>query len=293
MPPAALLALATLASAPAFEEMARTSALDELSGVAASRKYDGVLWAHNDSGNDAELFALTREGKLRVTFPVASRNVDWEDIAATPGGDLWICDCGNNKNRRKDLRLLRVKEPDPSKPPATLTPDVVVRFSYAEQKAFPPPPERKNFDAEALFFTGGKLHLLTKHRGDNRVVLYRFDDASGAKPVTPTKIAERDLGEPLIRRLHMVTAADISGNGRVLALLTYGAVYLFSRRGGEPWLHGTPARIPLDPNVTGQAEALTFLGDEVWFGNEDGVLFRLAGVRLAPDKKSGGAARPR
>ena len=32
--------------------------LHELSGIVASRKHPGVFWAHNDSGNPLELFAI-------------------------------------------------------------------------------------------------------------------------------------------------------------------------------------------------------------------------------------------
>src|SRR2546430_1319777 len=44
--------------------------LDELSGLAGSRRRDDVLWTHNDSGNPNELFAIDREGHLLTTFEV-------------------------------------------------------------------------------------------------------------------------------------------------------------------------------------------------------------------------------
>src|SRR4051812_47593093 len=36
----------------------------ESSGVIASRKHSGVFWTHCDSGNDASIYAITREGKF-------------------------------------------------------------------------------------------------------------------------------------------------------------------------------------------------------------------------------------
>lgn len=293
----ALTLVLLLPAAPTWEEIAREDSwsLDELSGMVASRKHPGVLWTHNDSGNDPELFALSLDGKLLAEIDVAAKNVDWEDIALAPGDQLWICDCGNNDNERKDLRLLRVKEPDPKKPPEERHPNLVVRFRYAEQKQFPPEKARKNFDAEGLFFADGKLHLLTKHRGNNHVVLYRFDDLATDRVVTPTKIAERDLGEPPIRKLHMVTAADVSRDEKTLAVLTYGAVFLFQRRAKEPWLMQNPTRVPLDANHTGQIEALTFVRDEIWFANEDGTIFRLKKAAPPPLQRAptaGEAAGP-
>src|SRR5438477_556362 len=37
--------------------------IDESSGLAASRKYPGCLWTHNDSGDSARLFLLDAQGK--------------------------------------------------------------------------------------------------------------------------------------------------------------------------------------------------------------------------------------
>src|SRR5262245_57051971 len=58
---------ATLPSTqPAFEIVGRLDAreISESSGIVESRRYPGVYWTHNDSGNGAEIFAITREGKL-------------------------------------------------------------------------------------------------------------------------------------------------------------------------------------------------------------------------------------
>ncbi|EQD65719.1 integral membrane protein, partial [mine drainage metagenome] len=57
--------------------------LSELSGLAVSPSDPTRYWAHNDSGNPAELFALDRAGhvlaQVRITGATA---FDWEDIAA-------------------------------------------------------------------------------------------------------------------------------------------------------------------------------------------------------------------
>ena len=36
--------------------------LKQASGIIASRNQKGVLWAHNDHGDDARIFALSEEG---------------------------------------------------------------------------------------------------------------------------------------------------------------------------------------------------------------------------------------
>ena len=42
--------------------------LDEISGLASSRAHDDVLWAHNDSGNPARLYAISTRGRLLARF---------------------------------------------------------------------------------------------------------------------------------------------------------------------------------------------------------------------------------
>jgi hypothetical protein len=52
--------------------------LDEISGLAASRRHEDVLWAINDGGNPARLMAINRRGRLLARFEVRGvRNIDW------------------------------------------------------------------------------------------------------------------------------------------------------------------------------------------------------------------------
>src|SRR5436190_12523295 len=54
----------------------------ESSGLAASRCQPNVYWTHNDSGDDAFIFAMDETGKDLGTYEVTNaRNEDWEDIA--------------------------------------------------------------------------------------------------------------------------------------------------------------------------------------------------------------------
>lgn len=50
----------------------------ELSGLALSRAQPRVLWAHNDSGDRARVFAVTTGGRLLATFGVSgAESLDW------------------------------------------------------------------------------------------------------------------------------------------------------------------------------------------------------------------------
>ncbi|VAX19112.1 hypothetical protein MNBD_IGNAVI01-2275, partial [hydrothermal vent metagenome] len=60
--------------------------INEASGIAASRKNPGLFWTHNDSGDNARLFAFDSLGRHRGEFLLAGiQNRDWEDIAIGPG----------------------------------------------------------------------------------------------------------------------------------------------------------------------------------------------------------------
>jgi len=95
--------------------------LEEISGIAASRNNQGVIWAHNDSGGSARVWAFNAKGTHLGTYKlkgVASR--DWEDMAIGPGpipneDYLYIADAGNNKGRVDfNLTIYRVPEPNVS-----------------------------------------------------------------------------------------------------------------------------------------------------------------------------------
>lgn len=90
--------------------------IDELSGLAASRRFPGVLYGINDSGGAAVVFAIDPSGATvaRLTLPRLDAR-DWEAIA--PGWDsdgrpvLWIGDIGDNQSNQDRVRLVRISEP--------------------------------------------------------------------------------------------------------------------------------------------------------------------------------------
>ncbi|MFY0575451.1 hypothetical protein ACN28S_14750 [Cystobacter fuscus] len=70
--------------------------LAEMSGLAASVRHPGVLWAHNDSGNAFQVFAIDETGKPLATLTLTGvdpEDMDLEDIALGPcaPGDARTC----------------------------------------------------------------------------------------------------------------------------------------------------------------------------------------------------------
>lgn len=150
----------------------------ESSGLAASRRYPGVLWSHNDSGHDPVVFAIDTTGQLLGRVRVSgARNVDWEDMELAPcaatgddggGGQrsgkdcLYIADTGDNRLRRDDAAIYRVPEPAPG--------DTVTAPAERFPVRFPDGPR----DVEALYILpGGTVHLVSKGRG-HPIAIYRY-----------------------------------------------------------------------------------------------------------------------
>ena len=99
------------AAAPTQIGQLQSPELEELSGLAASRQHADVLWAHNDSGDTARIFAIDLTGALRATVDVdVAKAIDWEDIAAD-GTTLYVADIGDNQRARTEIFVYRITEP--------------------------------------------------------------------------------------------------------------------------------------------------------------------------------------
>ncbi|MCB9706469.1 MAG: hypothetical protein H6711_31775 [Myxococcales bacterium] len=227
----------------------REASLDELSGLALSRRQAGVLWTHNDSGARPELYALSPAGELLAVVEVdGAAAVDWEDLAIGPGPEagrdyLYIGDLGDNRRRRHEVTVYRIPEP-------TLTGagEGPLRLRSAPAEAivlhYPGGPE----NAEALLVDpiDGGIYVVTKRVGE--AALHRAREGS------LERIAAIDAG-----RQALVTAGEISADGRWIALRTYNHAYLWRRAPGEAIADALarapcPVHAPREP----QGEAIAF-----------------------------------
>ena len=265
--------------------------MEELSGLAVSRTYPGIVWGHGDSGQPPVLWALDLErGELAFPPYLAKKfddgaswpgltlegasNIDWEDLT-TLNGWLYLGEFGNNGNARRDLGLWALPEPNP-RATERQRPAFFLPFHYPEQQRFPA--EAWVFDAEALFADPERnaLYLITKHRkaGDVRrfipgAKLYRIPlDGAGRASTALTLVDQHE-------EMTAVTAAELSPSGAWLAVLTYRTLWLFPRPpAGEQWLFGPAYSRPLPFLETRQAEALSWRDDTtLLLGNEEGRLW--------------------
>lgn len=251
--------------------------IKESSGLAKSRLYKDVYWTHNDSGDSARIFAVTRKGNIIKPDRVSEYNgitvqnainIDWEDIAADSNGNLIVGDFGNNLNTRRDLSIYIIKEPDPSQDLFTKV-SLKVSFYYPDQKIFPP--KKMNYDAEALFWAKDKIYLLTKHRSNPYTKLYRFDSMDPLKQNPLTYIGSFDSDG-------QVTGAVASKDGNRLAVLTYRAVWLFEiDNSTDNYFHGKIFWLPI---IAGQCEGIAIDGNKLLISNEQRALFEVPIDRL-------------
>jgi hypothetical protein len=214
-----------------------------------------TFWTHGDGHCSTNLFEITREGHVQSVFNLKGvGNFDWEELTKDKDGNIYVGDFGNNYNKRKDLVIYKVN-------PSSSSSIESIKFTYEDQKDFPPAQAEMNFDCEAMVWYKDSIYLFSKNRGQKWMKIYSLPD----KPGTHTaKIHQK------IYLNSMVTAADISPDLTTVALLTYGKIYFLKVNDG----------FNLDPlfvkvfNRSKQSEGLVFYNDtDLLISNEQGELF--------------------
>lgn len=182
------------------------------------------LWWLNDGEHGPFLYLTDQRGQLLKTVEVTGAvNRDWEDLTADDRGNLYIGDFGNNFNNRRNLRIYVFH-------PGTGALDSIL-FDYPDQEAFPPPPQRANFDMEAFFWKRDSLHLFSKnllHKGNYYTKHYVLPATSGQYTA--------ELRDSLYLKKRVATAAAVSPNGQRVVILTY-------------WFKALLGFIPLTPTT--------------------------------------------
>lgn len=237
---ALLLATLFLVAATMQKTTRLSKDLKEISGLVFVN--DSTLIAHNDGGNDPEIFVLNLDGSIRHKINVTNAdNIDWEDITSDQKGNLYIGDFGNNNNTRKNLRILKV-----SLKKVLNNQDVeakLIEFSYPEQTEFPPKLTEKYFDCEAMGFYNDSLYLFTKCRAepfDGKCFVYTLPTSPGtykAKKKYYMVIGKRDWFRDA------ATSVDIQ-NGKMV-LLTYNRIITHTFEAGRAKYESHQTLLPI------------------------------------------------
>ena len=133
-----------------------SDSLQESSGLT---NLDGRLFSFNDSGNTSEIFEIKAGSSyIEKTFQTGLRNIDWEAIT-NDGENFYVGEFGNNLGTRKDLKVYQI----PFRNDSVIVDSIkTIPFFYPEQTDFTPKNINNNFDAEAMIFSDGNIHLFTK-----------------------------------------------------------------------------------------------------------------------------------
>jgi hypothetical protein len=213
----------------------------------ASRRWPGVYWTLNDSGNDPEIFAIDEHGAQRGIFHVSNaRNVDWEAMQLGPDGAggyaLYIGDVGDNDAKRKESTIYRLPEPEPLAVNANVKEATTAR-AEAFNITFPKGPR----DTEAMLIhpTTGEMEFITKDdRGRSEV--YRAPTPLDARRTTTLQLVGQLDVSSLGSRGELVTDASVSPDARFVMVRTYTNGLEYDLTPGAPLasLWGQPAPTP-------------------------------------------------
>jgi hypothetical protein len=250
--------------------------LAETSGIAASRSHPGRFWVHNDSGHAPELHLMSAEGtRLASVLVDGVRNIDWEDMAAFDLDGkryLLVADTGDNGGLRDVLDLVVVEEPATVTDGMRLTPAWTLRFRW--------PDGARDCEAVAVDAVAGEVLLVSKKRVPPELFRVALRPADGRRQTARRMGRLRGIAQPSAAELRQnpvygryrsqVTAADLSPDGRTLAVLNYQAVFLYRREAATEWSGALSTPQRLDFTWMPQAEAMTYSldGRQLWVAGE-------------------------
>jgi hypothetical protein len=145
---------------------------DSLSESSGLTSFDGRLFSFNDSGNTSEIFEIKAGSPfIEKTFQTDLKNIDWEAIT-NDYENFYVGEFGNNLGTRKDLKVYQI----PFRNDSLIADSIkIIPFFYPEQADFTPKNINNNFDAEAMIFLDGNIHLFTKEWITNTVSHYVID----------------------------------------------------------------------------------------------------------------------
>jgi hypothetical protein len=219
-----LIVLWATSGSPPLEPLGRfdVQSIPEASGIVKSRRFPGIFWVHNDSGNPPLLFAVRSDGRIVRQFRLAVLNIDWEDIAIDDQGHLYLGDTGNNGGLLPVRVIYRIDEPDPSSQSD--------RPLAASSTTFYALPRSNRFDAEGLVYDRGTAILVAKYLDGREAELFAVPlepPAPLARPAQP-----RSIGR-LPGFMEPATGADLSEDRTLLAVCSETVTRVY-RRGESP-----------------------------------------------------------
>lgn len=197
----------------------------ELSGIASSSNYPGVLYVHEDSGNKNEVMVTNTKGEdLGKIILDGVYNRDWEDIAYGPGPDpakkyIYVAEIGDNDAKYPGIAVFRFPEPviavNSSQNAVHVTPEKL-QFVY--------PKGAVNAESLMLDPLTMDLYIATKEVSRSTLYVARYPQSTTATTtLTPLASFPFDL----------LTSADISADGSEIIIRNTGQIWYWKREANE------------------------------------------------------------
>lgn len=227
-----------------------------LKEASAAETIPGVplLWTIQDRGNDPVVYGLNKDVSIEKHLTVTNaENQDWEDLTSDEQGNLYIGDFGNNHKNRDEYTIYKLKQPEKSS-----------SSIEAERIRFQLPEEHKSEDFEAFFLWKGYFYIFSKNHKKGIVV--KVANTLGFQ--SAEIISTFDL-EGKNKR---ITSADISDDGKKVALLAHDKLYLITD-------------FSEDDFFSGNIKILNFEHDS----QKEGIVFSKANEVVITDERSSGS----
>lgn len=217
--------------------------IKESSGLICGER--NTFWTHNDGSDSGFIYQLNGNleiiKKLRITNSIEN---DKEELTQDEA-HFYINDMGNNRNRRKDLRIYKIAKTDAYQLDSIKA--ELIEFSYEDQDSFPPSKEKMNFDCEAFFALDSSLYLFSKNRGiSSYSKIYRLPKIAGNYKAEIVDSFQTGM---------WVTAAAISPSKNQIAILAGNIIYLITDFPSNNFSKGKTSKFIVPYS---QKEAITF-----------------------------------
>jgi hypothetical protein len=251
--------------------------LKENSGMAYYA--NGIIYFIQDSGNPNELYRYDTASKKYTTKILKGvANVDYEELATDPSGNLYIGDFGNNSNDRTNLKIYKTSNPETSNEDSLSV--ETIRFTFSNQTEFPPASEKLNFDCEAMCWWQDSLYLFTKNRTnpfDGWCYMYVVPAIAGTYAA---ELRDSIKFDGITKEYGWITAADVRAD--TLILLSSSSVHLATGFGKSSlsqlsWQRYDVGFSQKEAIAFGTHSSEIFISDEFYFVGNNLYFFDLKG----------------
>lgn len=226
--------------------------INEASGLVGSVTNPGMLWTHNDSGDEARVFLIDDQARYKKTYYLKDiTNRDWEDIAIGPGPQkdktyLYVADVGDNLSIFKYKYIYRF--PEPVLADGNINATDTIRNVDSIQ--FQLPDQSRDTEAIMADPVSGDIYIFSK-REEKQVNMYLLPYPQPTNEIITAKF---------VRHIPytQIVAADISSDGKEVLLKNYRNIYYWKKEGDESLselLGRQPAILPYAEEPQGEAIA--------------------------------------